>query len=158
MSWEKSGRPGDIIHWHTEMEVEKHVYTAGLAGNVFFRELRENGRIVGGKCRRCNRVYVPPKGFCERCFEPVEEFVDLGIEGYIKTYTIVSIDMKGEPLEEPVIVAFIGFDGAEGGIIHFIGEARPEKLRVGARVEAVFRPREERRGSIFDIEYFRLKR
>jgi hypothetical protein len=50
----------------------------------------------------------------------------------------------------------IRLDGAsEGGFLHKLGDVRPEDVRIGLRVEAVWRPAEERTGSILDIAYFR---
>lgn len=157
MSWHKSGRGEDILHWISSMEVEKYVYTAGIGGERFSRELRENGRIVGGKCRNCGEVYVPPQGFCIKCYSPIEEYVDLGTEGFIKSYTIVRVGMDDKPLPEPVIVAFIGFRGARGGLIHLVKGVKPEELKIGQSVEAVLKPKEEREGNIFDILYFKVK-
>lgn len=158
MSWYKSGKREHIVHWDSEMEVERHVYTAGIGGEKFLVELRDNGRIVGGKCRKCKVIYLPPQAYCPKCFSPIDEYVDLGIEGYIKSYTIVRVDMREERLKEPLIIGLVGFRGVLGGLIHFIKGVKPEELRVGQTVEAVLKPKEERVGSIFDIEYFKVKR
>jgi uncharacterized OB-fold protein len=41
------------------------------------------------------------------------------------------------------------------GILHLLGEVRPEKVRIGMAVEAVWRSDDERTGAITDIRYFR---
>jgi hypothetical protein len=46
-------------------------------------------------------------------------------------------------------------DGGDGGLVHRLGEVAPDELEIGMRVEAVFKPRAEREGSINDIRYFR---
>jgi uncharacterized OB-fold protein len=50
----------------------------------------------------------------------------------------------------------IRLDGAsEGGFLHTLGEVRPDDVRIGMAVEAVWRPAADRTGSILDIAYFR---
>ncbi len=45
--------------WHGEIPVYAQ-YTFGIAGERFFREIKDNGRIMGAKCEKCNLVYVSP--------------------------------------------------------------------------------------------------
>jgi Predicted nucleic-acid-binding protein containing a Zn-ribbon len=52
-------------------------------------------------------------------------------------------------------LAFIKMEGVHGGLIHRLGEVEPEEVEIGMVVEAVFRPQEEREGSILDIKYFK---
>ena len=65
------------------------------------------------------------------------------------------MDEHGEKLEKPVIYAFIKFEGKFGGLIHRLGEVKPEEVEIGMPVEAVFKPQPERTGTINDIKYFR---
>jgi len=41
------------------------------------------------------------------------------------------------------------------GMMHFFGEMTKAEIRIGMRVRAVWRPAEERKGSVLDILYFR---
>jgi len=49
----------------------------------------------------------------------------------------------------------IKIDGADGGLVHKLGEINPEKVKIGMKVEAVFKSKEKREGSINDIRYFK---
>ncbi len=40
------------------------------------------------------------------------------------------------------------------GMMHYFGEMTKEEIRIGMRVKAVWKPWEERRGSVLDIKYF----
>ena len=152
MSLERITNPLRARHWIGDMETD-YVYTLGVVGERFFKEVKENGRIMGAKCPGCNIVYLPPRLYCEKCFEKLEEWVDLGKKGVIHTFTVATMDVNGSKLEEPVIYALIKFDGVHGGIIHKIGET--DKVSIGMKVEAVLRPPHERKASINDIEYFK---
>lgn len=152
MSIEKITNPLKTRHWLGNMEAH-YVYTLGVAGERFFKELKENGRIMGAKCPRCGIVYVPPRMYCEKCFAKLEEWVDVGRKGVIHTFTIATLDIDGKKLEKPEIYALIKFESAHGGIIHKIGET--DTVFIGMKVEAVLKPLEERNASINDIAYFR---
>jgi uncharacterized OB-fold protein len=125
----------------------------GIAGQKFFEELKNNAKIVGTKCNRCNLIYVPAKLYCERCFEELQEYVDVGKTGEIFTYTIAYQDRDENKKNNPSIIAVIKI--ADGAIIHFIKECKIEDLKIGMKVEAVFKPEKERAGSILDIAYFK---
>jgi len=154
MSLEKITDPRRMKHWLGHMETD-YRYTLGIAGERFLKEIKENGRIMGAKCKQCGVIYVPPRMYCENCFEKLEEWIDLGTKGEVYTYTIAYIDMDGKRLSEPIIYALITFGDAYGGLIHKLGEVKPEEIWIGMPVEAVFKPAHERKGSITDIKYFK---
>lgn len=132
-----------------------YLYTAGIAGERFFREIKDNGKLFATKCPKCNLVYLPPSLFCERCFSQMEDWLVVKNQGTVHTYTISYIDLDGAKLDKPVILAFVQFDGIHGGLVHFLDEIKPEKVKIGIPVEAVFKPKAERTGSILDIKYFK---
>jgi len=92
-------------------------------------------------------------GFCEECFVDVEEWVEVSSKGELVTFGESYLGTDGSKLKEPWILGIIRLDGADGGLIHYIGEARPEELKIGMRMEAVFN--EKRNGNILDIKHFR---
>jgi uncharacterized OB-fold protein len=128
-------------------------YTYGIAGERFFREIKDNAKITGAKCQKCNLIYVPPRIYCERCFEGLEEWCEIENKGEIHTYTISWVDLDGSRLEEPVILALVKFDGVYGGIVHKVEEVSADNVKIGMKVSAVFK--EKREGSILDIKYFK---
>ena len=137
-----------------EIRIE-YRWSTGIAGSHFFSELKQNGRIMGTKCSKCGRVLVPPRIYCEDCMVDTEEWVEVSSEGTLETFGESYLSTDGKRLEEPWALGIIKLDRASGGLVHLIGEARPEDLRIGMRVEAIFRPKEERTASIMDIKYFR---
>jgi uncharacterized OB-fold protein len=128
-------------------------YTYGLAGERFFRAIKDDGTILGTLCPNCERTYVPAALFCERCMSQLEEWVDVGTIGEVHTFTLLYENYDGSPQEDPEIVVFVEF--ADGGIIHRLDEVDPEDVVIGMRVEAVFKPKAERQGSILDISHFK---
>ena len=138
--------------------VQPFAYSVGMHGSRFFAEIRDNKRFLGGKCPRCGKVYIPPRGVCGDCFVEMKEWVEVGPKGVIGTFTILRyafIDPEtGAQKPVPYGYGFIRFDGADTLFQHYINIEDETKIRVGARVEPVFA--RERKGSIRDIEYFRV--
>lgn len=127
-------------------------YSFGLGGERFFRAIKDEGRILGSHCPECDMVYVPGVIFCERCLAGIEEWIDVGTVGEVHTFTVLNIDYDGSLLEEPEMVAFIKL--GDGGLVHRISGIDPEDMEIGMSVKAVFKPKDERVGSINDILHF----
>jgi uncharacterized OB-fold protein len=135
----------------------KYSWSTGIAVTRFLRELK-NAKIIGRKCRKCNRVLVPPRMFCEDCFRTTDEWVYVKDTGVVNTYSIAYVGTDASRLKEPLYVAVINVDGATPGMgfLHYLGEIEsPKKVKVGMKVQAVWKPENERQGSILDIKYFR---
>jgi uncharacterized OB-fold protein len=146
--------PNAPTAWFGNLPVTSR-YTFGLAGEQFFRIIKDEGRILGTHCSKCGRTYVPATLFCERCLGKLEEWVDVGTIGEVHTFTMLYENYDGSQREYPEIVAFVAL--GDGGIIHRLGGISPEDIEIGMKVEAVFKAKEDREGSILDIVYFKPK-
>jgi uncharacterized protein len=140
-----------IIHSRTRRW--KYTRYAGHTGSRFLIELRDNKRIMGTKCHVCHRVYVPARSFCYVCFKSIAEWVEVSNEGTLTAFTMVYQSEPSYPVKTPFAYGIIKLDGVDTGLAHIIGEVNPEDLRIGMRVQAVFK--ENRIGSILDIQYFK---
>ena len=138
--------------WRGNLPVTSR-YTFGVAGERFFRAIKDEGKILGTRCPKCNRVYVPAALFCELCLSELTEWVDVGTCGEVHTYTLLYENYDGSPRQEAEIVAFIRL--GDGGLVHRLGELLPSQVSIGLKVEAVFKPQAQREGSILDILYFK---
>ncbi|MCS7283521.1 MAG: Zn-ribbon domain-containing OB-fold protein [Anaerolineae bacterium] len=144
------------VLFETWKPVARYAWDAGIAIGRYLRELK-NGRLIGVHCPNCGRVLVPPRMFCQDCFVPIDGFVPLQDTGTVVTFSICYIRWDMVRLEHPLIPAVIAIDGASPGmgILHLLGEVKPEDVRIGMRVRAVWKPAEERVGAITDIRYFK---
>ncbi len=124
-------------------------YAAGEAASRFLVALRDEKKIYGTRCPGCRRVLVPARSFCPRCFVDTSEWIEVGPAGTLVALAPAS-RLQGAPTALPL--GLIRLDGADTALVHFIGEADFDALRIGQRVTAVFA--ETRGGSILDIAYF----
>ncbi len=139
--------------WEPEVQ---YSWSLGLAMSEFLTGLKQ-GKILGIKCKRCERIIVPPRMFCELCYGPTDEWVQLENTGKVETFSISYLDPNAKRIKDPILIGVISIDGAspQHGFMHYFGEMKPEELKIGMQVEAVWKPKDEREGSITDIKYFR---
>jgi len=125
----------------------------------FFEEFK-NKKIMGTKCPKCNRVFVPARRFCPRCFEDTAEWVQVSDKGTVRTWSLITFEFSGQPMAPPYLIGLIYLDGADTALSHFIGgvdlsdlEKGKNEIKIGMKVEAKWW--DERQGNINDIEYFK---
>jgi len=130
-------------------------HRADEAAAQFFRTLRDEGRLIGTRCPKCERVLAPPRTFCDRDFCDTDGFVDLGSEGTIELFTIVYHRIQGLP-EPPYAIAYVRPDGADTAFVNFVRgidlSDQPTALAalaIGNRARIEFA--EERTGSMTDF-------
>ncbi|TET37173.1 MAG: Zn-ribbon domain-containing OB-fold protein [Planctomycetota bacterium] len=151
---ERLEKTTDATHWCGQIPMN-YVYTAGRAGELFFKTLKEKGEFVGARCNDCGIVYLPPRIHCERCFSNIEgNNVKVPNKGTVHTFTVCHENYEEKAKEAPSIVAMIRMEGAAGGLVHWIRKCEPEECTIGMEVKAVLKPEKNREGSILDIDYF----
>lgn len=141
----------------TDIEVPislRYNYTAGYSSARFLRHLK-NGKIVGQRCPSCSNVYVPPRGCCSKCGVVTEEEVELSGKGTIRYFTIVHLPIHGSSVIPPFLIAHILLDGADFETPHLVSEVPNEEVRMGMRVEPVWKKEEDWSYSFENILYFK---
>ena len=152
---EKDFEDNRILYIHDEMQAD-FAWDAGMGIGRYLEALK-NGFILGSYCQTCRKTVVPPRTVCEWCFRPVQKFVRLQDTGTINTFSLCYVTWDVKRIQEPEIPAVIEIDGASPlhGIMHKLGEVKPEDVHIGMRVKAVWKKPEERQGAITDILYFK---
>jgi uncharacterized OB-fold protein len=124
-------------------------YTAGVAGDRFLQLLKQ-GKIQASMCKKCNKVFLPPKIFCKDCFVQVNEWRDVpGDSGHVYSFT----ELSGNKGDKQTVV-LVKFDGIEGGLLGRLRVSGNERPRIGMKVKTVFKPKDLRKGELGDIAYF----
>ena len=155
---EKQTDPTSPMHWRGNMQAD-YLYTNGVAGDKLFKHLKEKDSFLASKCPQCNKVFFPPRLFCEDCFcdIPEENWTEIPAAGTIKLHTVVSIDTYGEKLEKPRVVGMINIKGTDSILLGVINTDNIDEDLRGKQVKAVFQPQSKREGTLKDILYFTKK-
>jgi hypothetical protein len=152
---EEDFRQGKILFNYDELN-GKFAWDTGIAIGGYLAGLK-HGFLTGSKCSRCRKVVVPPRAVCEWCFRPTDDFVKLSDRGTVNTFSLCYVTWDVQRIQEPEIPAVIDIDGASPGhgILHKLGEVDPNTVHISMRVQAVWKPVEQRSGAITDILYFK---
>ena len=146
--------PKDPVKYvETTVRLPYH-YVAGDERARYMQALKDR-KILGSRCSKTGKVYIPPLVNAPESFAPCDELVELSHRGVVTTFCIVNIPVIGRNIEIPYVAASVALDGADISIFALIQECRPEDARMGMRVEAVWKPDGERHGDHEDIQYFR---
>jgi len=129
-------------------------HTASLPESAFLRGLEE-GKLLGARTGTDGKVYFPPKEADPATGLALDNFLELPDKGTVTTFAIINIPFPGQRIKPPYVAAYVLLDGADIPFLHLVTEIDPADVRMGMRVEAVWKPREEWGLGIDNINHFR---
>ena len=116
----------------------------------FLTGLRD-GRIEGVRTSG-GRTIVPPVEYDPDTGDSLTEWVPVGEEGEVMTWSWVSAPRRLHPMQHPFAWALIRLDGADTQLLHAVDAGNADRMRSGMRVRV--RWAADRVGSIMDIACF----
>jgi len=129
-------------------------HTASPGESEFLRGLAA-GRLLGQRCPACGKVYVPPRAACPTDGVPTAGEVELPDTGTVTTFCVVNVPFRGQRVPTPYVAAAIVLDGADIPFQHLILGCDPGEVRMGMRVAAVWKPRDQWGTTVENIGHFR---
>ncbi|MDA3628400.1 OB-fold domain-containing protein [Saccharopolyspora sp. WRP15-2] len=133
------------LHYQHSASPEESRYLRGLA----------EGRLLGQRCPECGKVYIPPRGACPTDGVPTEEEVELPDTGTVTTFCIVNVPFLGQRIKPPYVSAYVLLDGSDIPFLHLVLGCAADEVRMGMRVRAEWKPREEWNYTLQNIDHFR---
>jgi uncharacterized OB-fold protein len=123
-----------------------------------FYDAFEGKKIIGNKCPKCEKVFVPPRKLCGECHEEIafdKNWVDLPDRGTLLNYTITPYrinDRGSRKVKKPQIIGMIQIEGSDTAIVYRLMEMEPEKISIGMKVKVEWE--EKTIGNPSDIKGF----
>jgi len=145
--------PDDVTMFVSPVSLD-YLYAASPEESAFFRGLAE-GKILAQRCPACGKVYVPPRSACPVDGIPTTDEIQLSDKGTVTTFCIVNVPFLGQRIKPPYVSAYVLLDGADIALQHLILDIPADEVRMGLRVEAVWKPKDEWGTSIENISHFR---
>lgn len=130
-----------------------YTFTAGDATSRFLRGITQK-KIIGQKAPG-GRVYVPPRGADPELGQATPIEVEVAQVGTVTSFCVVNLQFYGSGMEIPYTSALILLDGADLSIMHLIQEIPADQVRIGMRVEAVWRDDADIEPTLESIKWFR---
>ncbi|ATL71484.1 DNA-binding protein [Nocardia terpenica] len=131
----------------------RYKHTASPQESGYLRALAQ-GRLIGGRADAESKVYFPPRGADPIDGRPTDDIVDLPDTGIITTFCIVNVPFLGQKIKPPFVAAYILLDGADIPVLHRVLGCDPAQVRMGMRVKAVWKPREEWGYTLENVDHF----
>lgn len=102
-----------------------------------FYKYVNQGRLMGGKCQNCGKIYLPPRPLCVKCFSREFEWTPIPSRGKVVTYTVIHVAPPQFKNMVPYIVGVIKLeDGTKmPGMIRGVDRGQ---LKVGLDVKMKF--------------------
>lgn len=152
---EKQTDPTTPMHWRGDMQAD-YLHPNGAAGDKFFQHLMKKDTFLACACPKCEKVYCPPRLYCEDCFVeiPDKEWREVPSKGKIRLYTTAMIDTHGKKLKEPKVIALVDIKDTDSSMLGIIKTKKTDKDLCGKKVKAKLRPKKKREGTMKDILYF----
>jgi uncharacterized OB-fold protein len=102
-----------------------------------FYKYISQGKLAGGKCRKCGKIHLPPRPLCDRCFSEEFEWTEMPQKGRLLTYTIIHV---APPQFQQMTPYAVGIIQLENGlkIPGMIKDTEHEKIKVGMRLTIEF--------------------
>jgi uncharacterized OB-fold protein len=148
-----AGQPPEPVTMITTPIQLDYEHTTSPAESTYLHGLAA-GRLLGQRCPACHKVYIPPRGACPTDGIPTTDEVDLPDTGTVTTFCVVNVPYPGQRVQPPYVAASVLLDGADIAIQHLILGCEPGEVRMGMRVKAAWRPREQWGTTIENIDHF----
>jgi len=129
-------------------------FTAGEASSRFLKGITQK-KIIGQRANETSRVYVPPRGADPELGATTPIEVEVAQVGTVTSFCMVNVAFYGSVMELPYTSALILLDGADLSIMHLIQEIPADEVRIGMRVEAVWRDDADIEPTLESIKWFR---
>jgi len=104
----------------------------------YWREIPQRYRLEAGKCKKCGKVYFPPRIICAECKSQEFETVNLQREGKLLTYTIIRVAPSQFVDQTPYAMGIVELNGGVK-ILSQIADCDLDKLEIGQKVRIEFR-------------------
>jgi len=131
----------------------RYEHTASPGETAYLHGLAA-GRLLGQRCPACGKVYVPSRGVCPTDGVTTAEQVELPDTGIVTTFCVVNVPFRGQRVTPPYVAAAVLLDGADIPFQHLVLGCEPAEVRMGMRVKAVWKPREQWGTTAENIECF----
>lgn len=106
--------------------------------DIAFETYLTEGRLMGSRCGRCGKLYVPPRPICPGCHGSQMDWVEMSGKGKIAAFTCIAIGpaamiAEGYNRDNPYCSAVIKLEeGARvDARLEGIDPKKPEEIAVG---------------------------
>ncbi|HET9874163.1 MAG TPA: OB-fold domain-containing protein [Mycobacterium sp.] len=143
--------PVTMVITPIELEIQ---HSASYPESAYLRALQE-GKLLGARTGESGKVYFPAREADPATGLQLTDFVEVADKGTVTTFAIINIPFLGQQFTPPYVAAYVLLDGSDIPFLTLVSDIDANEVRMGMRVQAVWKPREQWGYGIDNIEYFR---
>lgn len=102
-----------------------------------FIKYLEEGKIMGKRCKRCDKLYFPPRADCANCLSSDMEWVELSGKCKLITYTIAYFAPVGFEKEAPYALAVVELEEGVKALAQLSKDVKLDEVKVGMDLKIV---------------------
>ena len=104
----------------------------------YWREMPAHFRLLGSECKECGKKFIPVRKVCPFCGSRNIKEVEMPKTGKVITFSVVRTAPKEFKRYLPYAIALVELDNG-ARVLSQITDCSVDEVRIGMRVEAVFR-------------------
>ncbi|MDR2707405.1 MAG: Zn-ribbon domain-containing OB-fold protein [Nitrososphaerota archaeon] len=95
------------------------------------------GKLMAGKCLKCDKIHLPPRPLCDNCYNTQFDWLQISNKGKLLTYTIIHIAPTDFQTLVPYAIGILELDNGLklSGIIHGVSQ---EQIKIGMTLTVDF--------------------
>ena len=102
-----------------------------------FYKYVSQGKLMGGKCKKCGKIHLPPRPLCDKCFSKDFEWIQIQPKGKLLTYTIIHVAPPQFQQMAPYAVGIIQLEN-DLKIPGMIKAVALEQIKIGMDLTVAF--------------------
>jgi uncharacterized OB-fold protein len=104
----------------------------------YWREIPQRYRMEAEKCKKCGKIYFPPRIICPECKSREFEQVILKDEGELLTYTVIRVGPSQFVNQTPYAMGIVKLDDGTNLLAQIV-DCEPDKIKIGMKLKLEFR-------------------
>ena len=101
-----------------------------------FLKFLEMGKIMGSKCKNCNRIYFPPRADCD-CMMGEPEWIELKGNCKLVTFTVVHFAPASFKGDVPYVLGIAQFEEGPTVFAPLSKDIKQEEIKIGMQLKLV---------------------
>ena len=119
----------------------------------FFLSMVNEGKLMGTRCEKCGKTYLPPYPDCPDC-NARTSWVEVPNNGVVEAFTVCYVQPRHFKRKLPYVLAYVRLEGVDN-LLPGILEADPDKVEEGAKVSLTIRiPQTGPHWGVYEADYF----
>lgn len=134
----------------------EYAFWVGKYMDAFYENLQKK-KLIGNKCPKCGKVFVPPRNTCGECQEtiPLGNWIEMKDTGTVLNFTTTSLaitEVRRRTRKAPAVIGLVKIDGSDTAVVYELLNVDESKIKTGMKVQAVWN--EKLVGTPTDIKGF----